>query len=93
MRNQMTTGMSVGMSWAAACAPSFASAPEVSLMTAYALVDERLEVDGARPRDVQQVQVEQGQHAFAGISPIAPTALKVADKADEAGPYPWRQPV
>jgi hypothetical protein len=90
MRNQMPTGMS----WTATCVPAPATAPGFPLMDlAYVLVDERLEVNGARERDVQRVQVEQGLHVFSDVSPIAPTAHKAANKAGGTGPYPWRQPV
>ncbi|MGH3389075.1 MAG: hypothetical protein ACRDOO_09380 [Actinomadura sp.] len=98
MRTQLTTGLS----WAATCVPSFATAPAFPPLDgvmggatgrAYVLVDELLVVNGARQRDVQRVQVEQGRHVVSGISPIAPTAHKAANKAGETGPYPWRQPV
>jgi hypothetical protein len=90
MRNQMPTGMS----WTAACPSSSAAAPEFPFIgMAYVLVDERLEVNGARLRDIQRVQMEQGLRVLTGISPIAPTAHKAANKAGRTGPYPWRQPV
>jgi hypothetical protein len=101
--SQMRTQMTTGVSWAAACVPSFVTAPAFPLPDgamgggttgrAYVLVDELLVVNGARQRDVQRVQVEQGMNVVSGISPIAPMAHKAANKAGETGPYPWRQPV
>lgn len=102
MRTQSTTGVAAGISWAAACVPSFATVPAFPLpdgatggttSRAYVLVDQLLVVNGARQRDVQRVQVEQGINVVSGMSPIAPTAHKAANKVGKTGPYPWRQPV
>ena len=92
--------MSPSASWTAArvltCVPAsgLSLAPDYSPMGgADVLVDERRATHGTNPRGVQRPRSEQGRRAFAGMAPLAPTALKGAGIAGVTGPYPWRLPV